>query len=63
MVRRFVAYTNEYPWHWSAAHLDEWMVSLVSEDQRAKSTIRNYQDAVKSFCDYLIRPEYWVGGV
>ena len=61
VVRRFTAYTNEYPWRWSAAHLDEWMISLVSEHQRAKSTIRNYQEALKSFCDYLIRPEYqWV---
>lgn len=58
VVRQFVKYTNEYPWQWGAAHLDEWMISLVSEHQRAKSTIRNYQTALKSFCDYLIRPEY-----
>lgn len=61
VVRRFVAYTNEYPWRWSAAHLDEWMVELISQHHPAKSTLRNYQDALKSFCDYLIRPEYhWV---
>jgi hypothetical protein len=23
VVRGFLAYTNEYPWHWAAAHLDE----------------------------------------
>lgn len=58
VVRRFLAHTNEYPWHWTPAHLDEWMVDLVSRGARAKSTIRNYQDAVRSFCDFLIRPEY-----
>lgn len=61
VARRFLAFTNEYPWHWQPVHLDEWMVELVSQRNRAKATIRNYQDAVKSFCDYLIRPEYhWV---
>lgn len=61
VVRRFVTYTNHFPWQWTAAHLDEWMIALVSEHQSAKSTIRNYQEALKSFCDYLIRPEYhWV---
>jgi site-specific recombinase XerD len=58
VVRRFLAYTNEYPWCWTAAHLDEWMVDLVGRGGRAKSTLRNYQDAVRSFCDYLVRPEY-----
>lgn len=58
VARRFLAFTNEYPWHWTPAHLDEWMLELVSERHRAKSTIRNYQDALKSFCNFLIRPEY-----
>ncbi|MEV6527401.1 tyrosine-type recombinase/integrase [Longispora sp. NPDC051575] len=58
VIRRFLSYTNEYPWNWMPAHLDEWMVDLVSARGRAKSTIRTYQDAVRSFCDYLIRPEY-----
>lgn len=57
-VQRFVDYTNHYPWQWTAAHLDEWMISLVSERQLARSTIRNYQIALKTFCDYIIRPEY-----
>ncbi|WP_029892904.1 tyrosine-type recombinase/integrase [Nocardia brasiliensis] len=61
VVKRFLAYTNEYPWHWSPAHLDEWMVDQISRAGLAKSTMRSYQDALNSFCDYLIRPEYhWV---
>lgn len=58
VVRRFLAYTNEFPWQWTPAHLDEWMVDLVGQRGRAWSTIRNYQDAVRSFCEFLIRPEY-----
>ncbi|CAN5419590.1 hypothetical protein BH10ACT9_BH10ACT9_45520 [soil metagenome] len=61
IVKRFSAFTNEYPWQWTAADLDEWMISLVAERKSARSTIRRYQDSLKSFCDYLIRPEYhWV---
>jgi len=61
VVQRFLDYTNEYPWHWTAQHLDEWMLELVSQRHRVRSTIRNYQYAVKAFCDYLTRPEYhWV---
>jgi integrase/recombinase XerC len=29
-VRRFLAFTNEYPWQWTAAHVDEWSLSLVA---------------------------------
>ncbi|WP_227999651.1 hypothetical protein [Nocardia australiensis] len=63
VVRRFVDYTNAYPWQWTPAHVDEWSVDLISGRDRAKSTISNYQSAVKLFCEYLIRPEYgWARG-
>ncbi|WP_228567054.1 tyrosine-type recombinase/integrase [Nocardia sp. SYP-A9097] len=58
VVQRFIAYTNEYPWNWTPSHVDEWMVELVSCRKRAKSTVRNYQNAVKLFCEFLVRPEY-----
>ncbi|OLZ50329.1 integrase [Amycolatopsis keratiniphila subsp. nogabecina] len=61
VVRRFLAYTNEFPWHWAPSHVDEWMTDMVSNGGRATSTLRNYQNAVRGFCDYLVRPEYgWV---
>ena len=31
VVRRFLEFTNEYPWAWTAAHLDEWSVHLTAE--------------------------------
>lgn len=57
-VRRFFEYTNEYPWNWSAGHMDEWMTHLVSTHHRATSTIRNYQGSVRLFCDYITSPYY-----
>lgn len=58
VIRRFLAFTNEYPWRWCAAHLDEWSVDLVSVRGRAKSTLRNYHEAVRAFERYLLAPQY-----
>ena len=32
IVRRFAAYTNEYPWTWSPADAEEWSSALFSEN-------------------------------
>ncbi|GAA2046675.1 hypothetical protein GCM10009839_59070 [Catenulispora yoronensis] len=58
VVRRFVEFTNEYPWRWSAAHMDEWTAQMVMEQALAESTLRNYQGAIRMFCDYLTSPYY-----
>jgi site-specific recombinase XerD len=58
IVRQFVKYTNEYPWRWTAAHVDEWMTHLIGELGRAESTIRGYQGALRLFCDYITSPHY-----
>ncbi|MGH3952816.1 MAG: tyrosine-type recombinase/integrase [Mycobacterium sp.] len=58
IIRRFVQFTNEYPWDWTAAHVDEWMMSIVSEHGNAKTTIRNYQGTLRAFCDYITSPHY-----
>lgn len=61
MVEQFRDFTNEYPWHWTAAHIDEWMTDLVVSHNRAPSTLRAYQGAVGLFMDYLLNPVYgWV---
>ncbi|MEO3861900.1 tyrosine-type recombinase/integrase [Acrocarpospora sp. B8E8] len=57
-VRRFQKFADEYPWNWTAGQVDEWMDHLVSELGRAKSTIRNYQIALRMFCDYITSPYY-----
>ena len=58
VVRQFLGHAGEYPWNWTAAHLDEWSADLVSVAGKAKSTIRNHHDAVRSFESYLVAPQY-----
>jgi site-specific recombinase XerD len=58
LVRRFLAFTNEYPWQWTAAHVDEWSLSLVAERQLAPSTVRAYQGILRLFTEFLIDGRY-----
>lgn len=61
-MRRFVEFTNDYPWRWQPGHVDEWSLSLTSERHLAPSTIRSYQCSLRSFNDYLCDARYgWVG--
>lgn len=56
VVRRFFEFTGEYPWAWQPVDIEEWSVQLRSG--RSHATVRNYQNAVAMFCDYLIDPRY-----
>lgn len=58
LVRRFQAYTNDWPWAWSPVHLEEWMEDLRRGDGHARSTVRNYQLALKGFLAYVCDPVY-----
>lgn len=58
LVRRFVDYTNEMPWLWTVAHVDEFFGDLRAIHARRQSTIRSYQNAVRLFCGYLVDPAY-----
>ena len=53
LVRRFVEFTNEYPWRWLPGHVDEWTQSLIAESHLAPSTIRGYQTDLRLFSEYL----------
>ncbi|WP_435603445.1 tyrosine-type recombinase/integrase [Streptomyces sp. bgisy130] len=57
-VRRFFTYSSAYPWQWTAGTVDEWMTYLISELHRAKSTLRSYQEAVRTFCDFITDVRY-----
>jgi integrase len=60
LVRRFYRHTNEYPWVWTAQHLDEFSADLIFEAV-AKSTLRLYQAGLRWFLDYVTDPRYsWV---
>jgi hypothetical protein len=58
VVRRFQRFTNEYPWHWTPAHADEFFGDLRAKHNAKQSTIRNYQQAVRAFCGYIAHPDY-----
>lgn len=53
LVRRFLSFTNEYPWRWMPSHVDEWFLSMTSESHLAHSTIRGYQVDLRLFTEFL----------
>jgi integrase/recombinase XerC len=57
VVRRFVAFTNDYPWRWGSGDVEEWTAEMVGRGL-AHSTIRNYQAAVALFLGYVTDPRY-----
>lgn len=64
VVRQFVAFTNEYPWRWTPADIEEWTASLVSRARPlAHSTTRAYQQSLALFMGYLTDQRYAWGGV
>ncbi len=58
LVRRFMAFTNEYPWQWRPGHVDEWTLMLTAERHLAASTIRNYQTELRLFSEYVCDGRY-----
>ena len=58
LVRRFLAFTNEFPWRWGPAHVDEWTLTLSAEHQLAPATIRGYQTDLRLFSEYLTDARY-----
>src|SRR2546430_994789 len=58
LVRRFLEFTNEYRWGWTAAHLEEWCRHLTAEERLAASTIRGYQCGLRLFTEFLADGRY-----
>src|ERR1700738_5060788 len=46
----FFAHAGTYPWEWLPQHADEWFGDLRSVRNVSHSTMRTYQDALRSFC-------------
>lgn len=57
-VRRFLEYTNEYPWKWTPLMAEEYFGDLRSIHHVKQSTLRSYQDALRHFCSYISNPDY-----
>ncbi|MGH9379219.1 MAG: tyrosine-type recombinase/integrase [Thermoanaerobaculia bacterium] len=59
LVRRFASFTNDYPWRWRPADVEDWTVSLLSAPRPAAySTVRTYQQALAMFCAYVTDRRY-----
>ncbi|HVF13500.1 MAG TPA: tyrosine-type recombinase/integrase [Acidimicrobiales bacterium] len=59
LIRRFAAFTNEFPWHWTASDVEDWTVSLGSGLRPAShSTVRTYQQGLAMFMGYLCDARY-----
>jgi integrase/recombinase XerC len=57
-VKAFTGHSDAFPWAWSPQMVDEWMGDLRSIRHLRRSTLRNYQGTVRSFCDFLTDPLY-----
>jgi integrase/recombinase XerC len=58
LVRRFLGFTNEFPWQWGPGQVDEWTLWMTSELHLAASTIRGYQTGLRLFSEYLTDGRY-----
>jgi integrase/recombinase XerC len=58
LMRRFLEFTNEYPWNWLPGHVEEFTLSLISERHLAPSTVRNYQVSLRLFSEFLTDARY-----
>ncbi|GAB2675978.1 hypothetical protein GCM10027194_05190 [Thalassiella azotivora] len=57
VVRRFIEFSGEYPWRWSAEDVEAWS-SHLRDAGLTLSTLRGYQAMVRRFCDYVTDPGY-----
>ena len=59
IVRRFHAFTNEYPWTWRPLDLEAFTAELRGGDSPAAlTTIRAYQGAIRLFLEFASDPRY-----
>jgi site-specific recombinase XerD len=62
VVRAFAVHADAFPWQWTPLLVDEWCTDLRAVRGLRRSTLRQYQEAVRMLCDYLTDPEYgWAG--
>ncbi|MCW3768899.1 site-specific integrase, partial [Paenarthrobacter sp. PAE-2] len=58
-IQKFQEHANEYPWTWSAHHVDEFLADRRSSEKGlALSTLRTNSGAIRAFCSYLTDGRY-----
>jgi integrase/recombinase XerD len=58
LVERFIEDTNEFPWTWTSAMVEEFFSDLRSVKRRKQSTLSGYQNALRMFCPAVSDPDY-----
>jgi integrase len=59
LVRRFAAFTGQYPWQWLPPEVEAFFDRLRSGPRPIQvSTARGYQTTLRLFCDYLVDTRY-----
>ena len=59
LVRRFARFTNEYPWQWTPADVEAF---IMRSPDRTVPPRRNYQNALRLFVEYPYRRALLVAG-
>ena len=54
LIRRFARFSNQYPWQWEPTEIEAFITSLSI----APSTARNYQNAIRIFCEFVSDARY-----
>jgi site-specific recombinase XerD len=57
-VRAFTRHADAFPWAWSPQMVDEWLGDLRSVRDLRRSTLRNYQGTIRSFCAFITDAAY-----
>ncbi|MFF0087826.1 tyrosine-type recombinase/integrase [Streptomyces canus] len=59
LLKRFAEFSNQYPWQWQSAEVEAFLDHLRARRPTfAVSTARNYQNALRMFCDYVTDERY-----
>ena len=57
-LRRFAAWTNEYPWKWRPQDVEEWTSAAASERHLARTTVMGVHLTLRLFMEYLLDARY-----
>jgi hypothetical protein len=57
-LRAFLTHADAFSWRWTPQQADEWFGDLRAVRGCAHSSLRSYQDALRSFCSYVTDPAY-----
>jgi integrase/recombinase XerD len=59
LVRRFAAFTGQYPWEWEPAEVEAFFAQIRADNPAfTMSSGRQYQNSLRMFMDFICDPRY-----